>query len=52
MTVFKWILLILVIGLAVYLVIDTTIYAVKKIKAKKKAQLEKQNEVIDNNDSK
>ena len=40
MEVAKWIVLIAIIGLAIWLVVDTTIFAVKKIKAKKQKQLE------------
>ena len=47
MTPIKWVILIVIIGLTLWLAIDTTIWAIKKIKAKKQ---EKQK--IDNNDSK
>ena len=44
------ILLVLVIGLCLFLVIDTTIYCVKRIKAKIKAKKEKQSGVaVDDN---
>lgn len=52
MEIAKWIFLILIIGFALWLVIDTTIWAVKKIKAKKQEKLEQQNQIIDNNDNK
>lgn len=45
----KWVILILTIGLCIYLTIDTTIYIVKKVKAKKMAKLEQK---ADNNESK
>ena len=45
----KWVILILTIGLCIYLTIDTTIYIVKKVKAKKQRKLEQQNE--DNKES-
>lgn len=47
MIVVKWILLFVVIGLTLWLTIDTIIWAIKKIKAKKK----KKQEQSDNNDS-
>lgn len=52
MEVVKWIILLALIGICVWLVVDTTIFAVKKIKEKKAKKLGKQNEIIDNNDSK
>lgn len=52
MEVVKWILLLGLIALSVWLIVDTTIFAVKKVKEKKAKKLEKQNEIIDNNDSK
>lgn len=52
MEVIKWIILVLIIGLCIYLVVDTTIFAVKKIKAKKEKKQEEQNNQIDMNDSK
>lgn len=52
MEVVKWILLLGMIALATWLVIDTTIFVVKKVKEKKAKKLEQQNKIINNNDSK
>lgn len=49
MTVVKWILLIGLIALTIWLVVDTTIYVVKKVKKKKLAKKSHDN-FIDNND--
>lgn len=50
MEVAKWIVLIAIIALAIWLVVDTTIFAVKKIKEKKKKQLEKKD--VNNDETK
>lgn len=55
MEIARWVILILLVGLVTWLLIDTIIVCSKKLKARKKAQLEKQeqeNKQIDENDSK
>lgn len=52
MMVFKWIILILVIGLTLWLVIDTIVWLIKRVKQKKLEKLQKlNNQAISNEES-
>lgn len=52
MEVFKYILFFALLGLVIWLTIDTVIYIVKKVKAKKLKQKQQANQISNNDENK